>query len=41
MYSIVGLLSSQDQGYETHLQLYKDASKKENHKEHMAASSVK
>lgn len=39
MYSSVGLLSSQDQGYETHLQLYKDASKKESHKEHMAISS--
>lgn len=29
----------QDQGYETHLQLYKGASKKESHKEHMALSS--
>lgn len=40
MYSTVGLLPSQDQGYETDLQLYKDASKNESHKEHMAASSV-
>lgn len=29
----------QDQGYETHLQLYKGASKKESHKKHMAFSS--